>query len=53
MTVSIPLPSAPSGVTLASPDMPQDVALSATYANGSVSVTLPALLAYDVIAVAY
>ncbi len=54
VTVTIPLPSAPTAVTLASPDAPGgDTTLPATYASGAATVTLPALVAYDVISLAY
>ena len=54
ITVTVPLPGAPSSVTLASPDAPTgDVTLAATYANGVATVTVPALVAYDVISLAY
>jgi hypothetical protein len=53
VVVSVPLPSAPSAVTLASPDMAQDMSVPFTYTGGSVSVTLPTLVAYDAIAIAY
>ena len=53
VTVTIPLPSAPTSVTLASPDAAGDTMLTPTYANGAVTVTLPALVAYDVVAIAY
>jgi hypothetical protein len=53
VTVTVPLPSAPTSVTLASPDGPADVTLTPTYANGAVTVTLPSLVAYDVVIVGY
>jgi hypothetical protein len=53
VTVTIPLPSAPTSVTLASPDATVDTTLTPTYANGVVTVTVPSLVAYDVVAVAY
>jgi hypothetical protein len=54
VTVTVPLPSAPLTVTLASPDAPSgDVTLAATYANGAVTVTVPTLVAYDVLSLAY
>jgi hypothetical protein len=53
VTVTVPLPSAPTSVTLASPDAVSDTTLTATYGNGAVTVTLPSLVAYDVVAIAY
>jgi len=53
VTVTIPLPSAPTSVTLASPDATGDATLTPSYANGAVTVTLPSLVAYDVVAIAY
>jgi hypothetical protein len=53
VTVSVPLASAPTSVTLASPDAATDTTLTPTYANGAVTVTLPSLAAYDVVAIAY
>lgn len=53
VTVTVPLPSTPTSVTLASPDAASDTTLAATYANGAVTVTLPSLVAYDVVAIAY
>jgi hypothetical protein len=53
VTVTIPLPSAPTSVTLASPDATGDATLTPTYANGAVTVTLPSLIAYDVLSIAY
>ena len=53
VTVTIPLPSAPASVTLASPDGTGDAPLTPTYANGALTVTLPSLVAYDVLAIAY
>ncbi|HEX3904508.1 MAG TPA: hypothetical protein VH853_16840 [Polyangia bacterium] len=53
VTVTIPLPSAPASVTLASPDTAGDTPLTPSYANGAVTVTLPSLVAYDVVAIAY
>ncbi len=53
VTVTVPLESAPTSVTLASPDAATDTTLTATYANGAVTVTLPSLVAYDVVAIAY
>jgi hypothetical protein len=52
-TVTVPLPSAPTSATLASPDGTPDVTLTPTYANGAATVTLPSLLAYDVLELAY
>ena len=53
VTLTIPLPSAPTSVTLASPDAAGDTMLTPSYANGVVTVTLPALVAYDVVAIGY
>ncbi len=52
-SVTVPVPSAPVSVTLASPDLGADVTLTSTYANGSATLTVPSLLAYDVIEIAY
>jgi hypothetical protein len=54
VVLTIPVPAAPSAVTLASPDMAQDQTLSpSSYAGGLLTVTVPSLTAYDVIVVAY
>ncbi|HSY38456.1 MAG TPA: hypothetical protein VLA79_02980, partial [Polyangia bacterium] len=53
VTVTLPLPSAPTSVTLASPDAASDTTLTPSYVNGTVTVTLPSLAAYDVVAIAY
>src|SRR5579871_268017 len=52
-TVTVPLPSAPTSVTLASPDLPADVSLPFTYQGGSAAVVVPSLVAYDVLELAY
>ena len=52
-TVLVPVPSAPTSVTLASPDLPADASLPFTYQGGAVSVVVPSLVAYDVLAIAY
>ncbi len=53
VTVTVPLSSAPTSVTLASPDGAGDVALTPTYAAGAVTVAVPSLVAYDVIELSY
>jgi hypothetical protein len=53
VTVSVTLPSAPFEVTLASPDAAEDTTLAPSYSDGRVTLTLPALLAYDVVAITY
>ncbi|HVV53462.1 MAG TPA: hypothetical protein VHO06_27640 [Polyangia bacterium] len=52
-TVTVPLPSAPTSATLASPDLAADVTLTPSYANGAATVTVPSLVAYDVLELAY
>jgi hypothetical protein len=52
-TVTVPLPSAPTSATVASPDVTADVTLTPTYANGAATVTVPSLVAYDVVELAY
>lgn len=52
-TVTVPLPSAPTAVTLASPDVAADATLTASYADGAATVTVPSLAAYDVLELAY
>ena len=52
-TVTVSLPSAPTSVTLASPDLAADVDLPFTYQGGSVAVVVPSLVAYDVLEIAY
>jgi hypothetical protein len=56
--VTIPVDGRPSGVTLASPDASdptKDTKLEFTYSamTGTATTTIPSLLAYDVIIVAY
>jgi len=51
-TVTVPVPGAPA-VTLASPDAADDITLPVTYANGTATVTVPSLIAYDVLTFAY
>jgi len=53
VAVSIAAAAAPAGVTLASPDAAQDVALPFTYAGGQIAVTVPALDAYAIVVVSY
>jgi len=53
ITVTVPLPAAPTSVTLASPDLAADLVLSATYTDGAATVTVPSLVAYDVVELAY
>jgi hypothetical protein len=53
VTLAVPSDSAPAAVTLASPDAAGDIALPFTFAGGQVTVLLPSLIAYDVVAVAY
>ena len=54
VTVTVPLPSAPITITLASPDLANDVAVDQFYyAAGELTVTLPSLVAYDVLIVSY
>ncbi len=53
-TVTVPLSVAPASVTLASPDLDADVALApAAYAGGNLTVTVPSLVAYDVVEITY
>ncbi len=52
-TVTVPLAAAPTSVTLASPDLNADATLTAAYASGVATVTVPSLAAYDVLEFAY
>ena len=53
-TVTVPLPAAPASVALASPDLDADVALAGvSYVDGNVTVTIPSLVAYDIVEIAY
>ena len=53
VTLTVPLAGAPTSVTISSPDGPADTMLTPTYANGVATVTLPSLIAYDVVAFSY
>jgi hypothetical protein len=53
VAVTVASDAQPSAVTLASPDADADTPLAFTFSGGQLSVTLPALAAYDVIVVAY
>lgn len=53
VAVAVPVAGAPTSVTLVSPDLTGETALPFSYANGQVAVTVPSLLAYDVLIVAY
>ena len=53
VAVTVPVPGAPSSVTLASPDLTGQMLLPFSYANGEVAITVPSLLAYDVLIMAY
>jgi hypothetical protein len=52
-SLTVPLPAAPTSVTLASPDLTGDVTLTATYEGGVATVTVPSLVSYDVVLLAY
>jgi hypothetical protein len=45
--------SAPTAVTLASPDMSADAPLPFQYSGGQVSLTLPSLVAYSIVELSY
>jgi hypothetical protein len=51
--LQIPSPAAPASVILASPDQPEDRSLPFTYSAGMMRVTVPSLVAYDIIAMNY
>ena len=54
VTITVPLPAEPVTVTIASPDSPADVpADQYRYAAGQLTVTLPSLIAYDMVIVSY
>jgi hypothetical protein len=51
ITVTVDAATAPSSVTLSSPDRAQDEAVPFSWANGKLTLTLPGLVAYDIVAV--
>ena len=53
IAVTIPVSSSPSSVTLVSPDLTGETSLQFSYANGQAVVTVPSLVAYDVLIIAY
>ena len=53
VTVTVDAAAAPASVTLSSPDLAQDEAATYSWANGQLSVTLPSLVAYDVVAISW
>jgi hypothetical protein len=53
VTLSVASDAAPTTVTLASPDLPADTSLPFQYSGGRVSVTLPSLVAYDIVELSY
>jgi len=53
ITVTIDSAAAPASVTLSSPDLAQDQAVPFSWAAGKLTVTLPSLLAYDIVAVSW
>ncbi|MES1209743.1 MAG: hypothetical protein ABUS79_27735 [Pseudomonadota bacterium] len=53
-TVTVAVPAAPTSVSLASPDLDADVPLvPGAYASGNVTLTVPSLVAYDIVEIAY
>jgi len=53
VTVTVDAPAAPSSVTLSSPDLLQDQDVPFSWADGKLTVTLPSLVAYDIVAVSW
>ncbi len=53
VTLTIDAAAAPSSVTLASPDLTQDEPVPYSWAAGKLTVTLPRLVAYDIVAVSW
>ncbi|HEY6477854.1 MAG TPA: hypothetical protein VI456_14860, partial [Polyangia bacterium] len=53
IAVVVPVVSAPSSVTLVSPDLTGETSLQFSYSNGQAAVTVPTLVAYDVLVIAY
>ncbi len=53
ITVTVDAAAAPASVTLSSPDLQQDQAVPFTWAAGKLTVTLPSLVAYDIVAVSW
>jgi hypothetical protein len=53
LTLTIDSNSAPTTVTLASPDLASDTTLPFQYSDGQISVTLPSLVAYDIVELVY
>jgi hypothetical protein len=53
VAVSLPVAGAPSSVTLVSPGLTGETSLPFTYSNAQVEVTVPSLVAYDVLLIAY
>jgi hypothetical protein len=51
VTVVVDAAAAPASVTLASPDLAQDEAVPFSWSGGKLTVTLPGLVAYDIVAV--
>jgi hypothetical protein len=53
VTLTVDAAAAPVAVTLASPDLPQDETLPFSWSGGKLTVTLPGLVAYDIVAVSW
>lgn len=53
IAVTVPVSGAPSSVTLVSPELTGSTSLPFSYAGGQVSVTVPSLIAYDVVIIDY
>jgi hypothetical protein len=53
VTVTVDATAAPVSVTLASPDLLQDEAVPFSWSGGKITVTLPRIVAYDVVAVSW
>jgi len=53
VTVTVDAPAAPSSVTLSSPDLAQDRDVPFSWAGGTLTVTLPSLVAYDIVAISW
>jgi hypothetical protein len=53
VTVTVDAPAAPSSVTLSSPDLAQDRDVPFSWTGGTLTVTLPSLVAYDIVAISW
>jgi hypothetical protein len=53
VTLVVDAATAPSSVTLASPDIAQDESLPFSWSGGKLTVTMPRLVAYNIVAIAW